>query len=223
MLTKIKFVFFICLLMGFTACKQDPKSDQKVTEKTNIDSLQNDSLRAENAAWENAPSLTPAPSLGVHVLALSDSAKNAWKDLINLDNQKFKAINFIIKEFRQIKGINKPLLDSVDMLTKKAITIHYTETNVNNETVINDYDKLIEVLMDKMDRLETTNKYLDKCRKCMDVFEEIRQTDAKDLGQRIHFISAARDLNELLDNEKEAISRLSEKHKQIKSVLSFPK
>ena len=54
-------------------------------------------------------------------------------------------------------SFNKPLLDSVDMLTKKAIIIHYTETNVNNETVINDYDKLIEVLMDKMDRLETTN------------------------------------------------------------------
>lgn len=222
MFTKMKFVFFISLLVGLASCKQNIK-DQTITENISIDSLQNDSIRAEDAAWKNAPSMTPAPSLDVHVLALADSAKNAWKDLINLDNQKFKAINFIIKEFRQIKDVNKPLLDSVDMLTKKAIATHYTETNVNNETVINDYDKLIEVLMDKMDRLETTNKYLNKCRKCMDVFEEIRQADAKDLGQRIHFISAARDLNELLENEKEAISKLSEKHKQIKSVLSFPK
>ncbi len=211
------------LFIGLASCKQDSRLDQKLTENVTIDSLQNDSLRDEEDAWKNAPSATPAPSLDVHVLALADSAKNAWKDLINLDNQKFKAINLIIKEFRQIKGINKVLLDSVDMLNKKAITIHYTETNVNNETVVNDYDKTVEVLMDKMDRLETTNKYLDKCRKCMDIFEEIRQADAKDLGQRIHFIGAARDLNELLDNEKEAINRLSEKHKQIKSVVSFPK
>jgi hypothetical protein len=222
MLTKMKFVFFISLLVGFASCKQNSK-DQPITENISIDSLQNDSILAEESAWKNAPAATPAPSLSVHALALADSAKNAWKDLINLDNQKFKAINFIIKEFQQIKGINKSLLDSVDVLTKQAIAKHYTETNVNNDMVVNDYDKIIEVLMDKMDRLETTNKYFNKCRKCMDVFEEIRQTDARDLGQRIHFISAARDLNELLENEKEAISRLSEKHKQIKSVLSFSK
>jgi hypothetical protein len=214
----IKFNLLIVLAVFCLSCKEKAKIDEKPSpEITSTDSMQED-----EAAWKNAPLAEPPPPLDVQLLEIAQKVENAWKELEELDTKKYAAVGQIVQEFRKIKGINKALLDSVETLQKTSISLRYTNTNLNDTSVLIKYDRNVEILMDKLDRLEVTSKYLDKCRKCMDIFEEIRQMDSQDLGRRIHFMSVAKDLNEMLEKEKAAIAKMTDKHKNIKKVLNFP-
>jgi hypothetical protein len=224
MIKLIKFISISLLVVIFTNCKQQNIADQKKENSQDVIITSPEVLTSKDDEedWKNAQPMEPPAPLDVRLMALNDSAKAAWKDLTMLDNKKYAAIDLITKEFKKMKNINKSLLDSVIMLKKKCVAIRYNETTLNNTAILDEYDKSVEILMDKLDRLETTNnKYIYDCRKCLDVFEEIRQLDAQDLPQRIHFISAARDLNTLLEKEKAEIEKLSEKHKAIKPFVLF--
>ncbi len=223
MIKSINLVSFILFIALFANCKQNStEQKQESMQDTVMISPEVLTSKADEEDWKNAQPAEPLAPLDVRLMALNESTKDAWRDLEDLDNKKYAEVDFIIKEFKKIKNINKVLLDSVAMIKKKCVAIRYNETTLHNAAVLDEYDKTVETLMDKLDRLETTNnKYIYDCRKCLDVFEEIRKADTQDLPQRIHFISAGRDLNILLEKEKLAIEKLGEKYQSIKPVILF--
>jgi hypothetical protein len=212
------FSISISLFLFATTCNKTKNS-----KDISITSAAQDSAALAEAEWKNAPSLDPPQPLNEKLAALADSVKVSWKTLNEVDNKKFEHIALIIKEFNKIKPINQSLLDSVRMLHTKAVQVHYNEQNLQDSKVVDEYDATIELLMEKIDRLETTSKYLDKCRACMETFEAIRQADSKDLIQRIRYTSFAQELNVLLETEKAAIEKLDEKYRQIKPATLFAK
>ncbi len=213
--------FLFAAIFGLLLAGCQPKSNEE--SQNQVAETVKDSAAMENEAWEKAKSLEPPQPLHEKLATLADSAKAAWAELNEVDKKKFGDIALIIKEFKKIKTVDKALLDSVVALQQQATKQHYDATNMNNSTIMDSYDQTIELLMEKVDRLETTTKYLDKCRACMDTFEAIRQADSKDLTQRIHYSSFAQELNALLEKEKTAIEKLEEKYKQIKAVNTFAK
>lgn len=215
MSTKISFIALITIITVLTNCKQSSTNQMPVTKE--------DSIALEDKLWKEAPLAEPEPPLETRLTDLDTKVKNTWINLEELDKEKFETVEKLVVEFSTLKGVQKPLLDSVQNLAKQAVEFRYNENNLNNIAVLDKYDATVELLMNKINRLQTTTstKDLEKCVLCSRFLEQIRQADAQDLTARIQYTSAAQDLNILLEKEKRAIKKLGEKFHEIKKVNIF--
>jgi hypothetical protein len=188
-----------------------------------VPQTQEDSLAMEEKLWKNAPLAEPLAPLDVRLVELDDKVKNTWLILSELDNNKFATVDKLVTTFKALKGVNKSVLDSVQQLSKQAVSLRYTEQNLNNSLVLDKYDQTVELLMKKIDRLHTSTPTgeLEKCTDCGQLIAEIRQADSEDLTARIRYASAAQDLNSLIEKEKKAIKKLAPKFQQIQKVNIF--
>jgi hypothetical protein len=203
------------LLLG-TACNRNGN-----TQENSQNTEKKDSVSEEERAWKEAEAKAPAIPLNDHVNQLHGAAKDAWLQLENTDKQKFEKIDQITKEFKKVKKVNQALLDSVSNLVAEARKMRYTPQTMADVKQLDAFDNTLNLLMDKLDRLETTTSYLKTCRECMNIFEEIRQLDNQDVVFRSRYTGAAKELNELLQQKGKEIENLGEQYKHIKSFPMF--
>lgn len=203
-------------LLLSVACNRNASTQEQAqnTEQT-------DSLSEEEKAWKEAEDKAPVVPLNDQVNQLHSAAKEAWLQLENTDNQKFEKIEQITKEFKKVKKVNKPLLDSVINLVAEARKVRYTPQTMGDVKQLDVFDNTLNLLMDKLDRLETTTSYLKTCRECMNIFEEIRQIDNQDVVFRSRYTGAAKELNDLLQKKAKEIANLGEQYQQIKPFPLF--
>jgi hypothetical protein len=215
MSTKISLSAILLMMAILTNCKQ--------SNTNQIPKNQEDSIALEEKLWKEAPLAEPEAPLETRLTNLDTKVKNAWINLEELDKEKFVAVEKLVVEFGTLKGVQKPILDSVKTLAKQAVELRYNENNLNNITVLDKYDATVELLMNKINRLQTTTstKDLEKCILCGRFLEQIRQAESEDFNARLRYTSAAQDLNTLLEKEKRAIKKLGEKFQEIKKVNIF--
>lgn len=215
MSTKISLIALISLAIILTNCKQSSTNQVPVTKA--------DSIALEEKLWKEAPLAEPEAPLETRLTDLDTKVQNAWINLEELDKEKFANVEKLVLEFGSLKGVQKSLLDSIKTLAKQATEVRYNENNLNNITVLDKYDATVELLMKKIDRLQTTAnpKEVEKCVLCGRFLDKIRQADAQDLTARIQYTSVALDLNTLLEKEKRAIKKLGGKFQEIKKVNIF--
>jgi uncharacterized phage infection (PIP) family protein YhgE len=181
------------LLLG-TACNRNGN-----TQENSQNTEKKDSVSEEERAWKEAEAKAPAIPLNDHVNQLHGAAK----------------------EFKKVKKVNQALLDSVSNLVAEARKMRYTPQTMADVKQLDAFDNTLNLLMDKLDRLETTTSYLKTCRECMNIFEEIRQLDNQDVVFRSRYTGAAKELNELLQQKGKEIENLGEQYKHIKSFPMF--
>lgn len=201
------------LLFG-VACNRNGATQEQ-------NAIQIDSLSEEEKAWKEAEAKAPAIPLNDQLTQLHTSTQEAWQQLEEADKKKFEKIDLITKEFTKVKKVNKPLLDSVMMLVAEARKVRYTTQTMGDVKQLDAFDNTLNLLMDKLDRLETTTSYLKTCRECMNVFEEIRQLDNQDVVFRSRYTGAAKELNDLLKYKGKEIEALGEQYQQIKPFPLF--
>lgn len=205
-------------LFLFSACENK--------QKNTTDTPLKDTVATEADPWadvdlEDKSDPFRGLALDKKVDALLDSIDIQWYAWNKRDNERNDNLLALSKEIGKLPKHNKALLDSVKMMYQIALDKKLTQENLLTPNRIDEYDRNMISLVEKIGRLLETTPKNERCKTCKALLEEIRYTDELELGLRKTYDDNVFILNELIEKEKINLEKLGDKYKNMNKLPVF--
>lgn len=211
--------FFVLSVFAFLliSCgKEDSKQ-----ESTSKDSVNIESDPWAGADMEDGSDPFRGLSLDKKVDALLDSIDIQWYAWNKRDDERNTNVLMLIKEISKLPKHNKILIDSVRLMHKIALEKKLTQENMYQPKRIDEYDKNMIGMVEKIARLLESTPKSQQCSACQNLFRQIRDADELEFILRKDYDDNVFILNEIIDKEKNKLDTLGDKYKTIKKFPVF--
>ncbi|TAH19342.1 MAG: hypothetical protein EAZ08_09235 [Cytophagales bacterium] len=211
--------FFVLSVFAFLliSCgKEDSKQ-----ESTSKDSVNIESDPWAGADMEDGSDPFRGLSLDKKVDALLDSIDIQWYAWNKRDDERNANVLMLIKEISKLPKHNKILIDSVRLMHKIALEKKLTQENMYQPKRIDEYDKNMIGMVEKIARLLESTPKSQQCSACQNLFRQIRDADELEFILRKDYDDNVFILNEIIDKEKNKLDTLGGKYKTIKKFPVF--
>jgi hypothetical protein len=154
---------------------------------------------------------TKEDSLTDRYLLLQDSMLQAWNLMINDDNQKIKAMHFLLRELSVGKQISEEQMEALEHRLAQLARIRYTQKTMANLDVVEEYDFATNSLVTELVALATAAPNFQQNPTLQGLAEGIIVADQRVYTYRADYDVIANRYNKFLEQNKTLIKSIDER------------
>jgi len=162
---------------------------------------------------------TKEDSLTDRYLLLQDSLLQAWNLMINDDNQKIKAMHFLLHELSVGKQITNEQEHVWKQRLEQLVRIRYTQKTMSNPDVVEEYDFASNSVITELSALATAAPNFSQNPTLQGLTEAVRVADQRVYIYREEYDAIARHYNSFLKHNKGLIQSIDESSSLVEKPL----
>jgi hypothetical protein len=145
----------------------------------------------EHTSFSRADSLTDA------YLVLSDSVLQSWNRIVGNEMDKTRTLQELIEDLDHANLLSDEVRESFQVRIEQLDKIRFTQENIEDEQVVEDYDLAVQSIIDDIARISNTDT-----RAAFKYFQE------NSITNRMSYDSLARTFNEFLKENRNALKEV---------------
>lgn len=151
---------------------------------------------------------TQEDSLTDRYLVLQDSLLHAWNLMMNDDNQKIKAMKYLLHELSVGKQIEETKLKMLDHRLDQLTRIRFTQKTMVNPDVVEEYDFASNALVTELIAITVAAPNYEQNTALQNLAEGISVADQRIAIYRTEYDVIAKQYNEFLLNNKSFVKSI---------------
>lgn len=151
---------------------------------------------------------TQEDSLTDRYLVLQDSLLQAWNLMMNDDNQKIKAMKYLLHELAIGKQVEEPKLKMIEQRLDQLARIRFTQKTMVNPDVVEEYDFASNAIVTELIAITVAAPNYEQNITLQNLAEGISVADQRIAIYRTEYDAVAKQYNEFLLNNKSLIKSI---------------